>query len=93
MSEIVVWTIYGIGVLFSMFLMGMAMGTGRPIKLWDEAIPFFLLALMWPFCVVMVVVVGLATIAIAIPGLLCKFIIEWGGKVGKRLEDKETSKG
>ena len=35
----------------------------------------------------------LATIAIAIPGLLCKFIIEWGGKVGKRLEDKETSKG
>ena len=90
MIDIVLWVVYGIGVLFSMFLLGMTMGAG-PIKLWEEAVPFFLLALIWPFCVVLVVVVGLATIAIAIPGLLCKFIIEWGGQVGKRLEEKSKS--
>lgn len=87
MSEIPSWAIwvYVAGCITSLFLYGMMIGKNG-FKLFDEAMPMCVGALLWPAIIVVCIAALVLTCIVVVPGFIGKCILELGAYVAKNLE-------
>ena len=94
MTDVVLWTIYIIGVVLTPFIAGATlMGKGRySLSVFDEGIPLFIISLFWPV-VIALLVVGAAIFSLLwIPGKLWILLMDAGRRVarGRDCDDEGT---
>ena len=91
--NILLWTIYGIGVVLTPIVFGMSCGKGKRWDIWDDGVPIFFLSFMWPVIVAAAAVIGAIGCVCCALGWLWTFLLEFGSLIASWLEGDKKKDG
>ena len=86
--ETLLWTVYLMGVVLCPILFGMLSGgkmKNNPFALGDVYVPLMLLSFLWPFLVLLIVIMGLTAILCLIVGGMWMALSEIGRFIGMKV--------